>query len=102
VRVAKGSLVRLHQNRRAAAQDLFYDGQRARVASVYCDVDGNTHVAVVLTDDTAAALHEWYGRLLYFAPDELSPLDSEPPDPYLDSYGAGNSGSHHHSKENGS
>jgi hypothetical protein len=80
VRVAKGSLVRLRPNRRADAQDLFYDGQQARVTSVYSDVDDNTHVAVVLTDDPAADLHEWYGRFLYFAPDELQPLALEPAD----------------------
>jgi hypothetical protein len=80
VRVTKGTLVRLHPSRRADAQDLFYDGQRARVTSVYSDVDDNTHVAVVLTDDPAADLHEWYGRFLYFAPDELQPLDPDPAD----------------------
>jgi hypothetical protein len=31
-------------------------------------------VAVTLVDDPAAELHEWYGRHLYFAPDELEPL----------------------------
>ena len=30
--------------------------------------------AVVVDDDPAADLHEWYGRYLYFAPDELEPL----------------------------
>ena len=38
------------------------------------DVDGETHVAVILVDDPAADLHDWYGRYLYFAPDELEPL----------------------------
>jgi hypothetical protein len=33
-----------------------------------------SHVAVVLADDPAADLHEWYGRYLYFAPDELEPM----------------------------
>jgi hypothetical protein len=42
------------------------------------DVDDQLHVAVVLVDDPAADLHEWYGRYLYFAPDELEPLGSEP------------------------
>jgi hypothetical protein len=31
----------------------------------------------VLLDDPAAEMHEWYGRFLYFAPDEVEPL---PPD----------------------
>jgi len=32
----------------------------------------------VLVDDPAADLHDWYGRYLYFAPDELEPLAPEP------------------------
>ena len=36
-----------------------------------------THVAVVLADDPAADLHDWYGRYWYFAPDELEPLPAE-------------------------
>ena len=28
----------------------------------------------MLVDDPAADLHDWYGRYLYFAPDELEPL----------------------------
>jgi hypothetical protein len=75
VEVAKGSLVRLRPSRRADAQDLFFAGQVATVSAVYFDVDGETHVAVVLVDDPAADLHEWYGRYLYFSPDEIEPLD---------------------------
>ncbi len=74
VRVTRGSHVRLHPSRRADAQDLFYSGKTARVTSVHEDVDGNQHVAVVVDDDPAADLHEWYGRYLYFAPDEVEPL----------------------------
>jgi hypothetical protein len=74
VEVRSGSLVRLHPSRRADAQDLFYAGQLARVTAVLSDVDGATHVAVVLADDPGADLHEWYGRYLYFAPDELEPM----------------------------
>jgi hypothetical protein len=73
-RVARGSLVRLHPSRRADAQDMFLGGQRARVSGVHVDLDGETHVAVTLLDDPAAELHDWYGRYLYFAPDELEPL----------------------------
>lgn len=75
VPVRKGSRVRLHPSRRADAQDLFVDGRSARVVSVHEDVDGQAHVGVVLDDDPAAELHEWFGRYLYFAPDELEPLD---------------------------
>jgi hypothetical protein len=73
-RVARGSRVRLHPSRRADAQDMFLTGQEARVSAVHVDLDGETHVAVVLVDDPAAELHDWYGRYLYFAPDELVPL----------------------------
>jgi len=75
VRVGQGSLVRVHPNRRADAQDLFFAGQVARVTAVVSDVDGGTHVALVLVDDPAADLHDWYGRYFYFAPDELEPLE---------------------------
>ncbi|KAA0022207.1 hypothetical protein [Antrihabitans cavernicola] len=74
VLVAKGTMVRLRPSRRADAQDLFYAGQIAKVATVHADVDGDTHVGVVLVDDPAGELHEWYGRYLYFAPDEVQPL----------------------------
>jgi hypothetical protein len=76
VRVSRGSRVRLHPARRADAQDLFVAGKTARVTSVHEDVDGNQHVAVVVDDDPAADLHEWYGRYLYFAPDEVEPLET--------------------------
>jgi hypothetical protein len=74
VSVSKGSLVRVHPARRADAQDLFFADQVARVTAVLSDVDGSVHVALVLVDDPAADLHDWYGRYLYFAPDELEPL----------------------------
>ncbi|MGH3560246.1 MAG: hypothetical protein ACRDTN_00130 [Mycobacterium sp.] len=74
VRVARGSQVRLHPARRADAQDLFVSGKTARVTSVHEDVDGRQHVGVVVDDDPAADLHDWYGRYLYFAPDEVEPL----------------------------
>ncbi|WP_335932718.1 hypothetical protein [Streptomyces sp. PTD5-9] len=74
VRVARDSLVRVRPSRRADAQDLFFAGRVARVTNVLRDVDGGTHVALLLVDDPAADLHDWYGRSLYFAPDELEPL----------------------------
>ena len=74
VRVTRGSRVRLRPSRRADAQDLFFADRIARVTSVHEDVDGDQHVGVVLEDDPAADLHEWYGRYLYFAPDEVEPL----------------------------
>jgi hypothetical protein len=76
MRVSRGSRVRLHPSRRADAQDLFFSGKTARVTSVHEDVDGNQHVGVVVDDDPAADLHDWYGRYLYFAPDEVEPLET--------------------------
>jgi hypothetical protein len=74
VRIARGSLVRVHPSRRADAQDLFFADQVARVGAVLSDVDGEVHVALVLVDDPAAELHEEAGRYFYFGPDELEPL----------------------------
>jgi hypothetical protein len=72
--IRKGSLVRLNPRRRADAQDLFYADQLARVTAIHRDLDDETHVAVILVDDPAADLHDWYGRYLYFSPDEVVPL----------------------------
>lgn len=72
--IRKGSLVRLNPRRRADAQDVFYADQLARVTAIHRDLDDETHVAVVLVDDPAADLHDWYGRYLYFSPDEVVPL----------------------------
>ena len=77
VRVTRGSYVRVEPRRRADAQDLFFAGQVARVTAVLSDVDGGVHVALVLVDDPAADLHDWYGRYWYFAPDEIRPLPFE-------------------------
>ena len=57
-RVAPGQPRPAPPARRADAQDLFFAGQVGRVTAVLCDVDGETHVAVVLVDDPAADLHE--------------------------------------------
>jgi hypothetical protein len=72
--IRKGSLVKLNPRRRADAQDLFYADQLARVTAIHRDLDDETHVAVVLVDDPAGDLHDWYGRYLYFSPDEVVPL----------------------------
>jgi hypothetical protein len=79
VRVARGSRVRLRPRRNADAQDIFVAGKVARVTSVHEDVEGNKHVGVVVDDDPAAELHDWYGRYLYFSPDEIQPLEAEQP-----------------------
>ena len=73
--VGKGSRVLLRPLRRADAQDIFVNGRPARVEKILRDVDGETHVAVTLEDDPARDLHQWYGRYLYFSPDEVVPLE---------------------------
>jgi len=74
VAVAKGSRVLLRPSRRADAQDLFLAGLTAVVTRVYFDVDGGTHVAVVLEDDPASDLYGATGRFYYFGPEEIKPL----------------------------
>jgi hypothetical protein len=74
--VSKNSRVRLRPNRRADAHDMFLAGQVAIVRRIDLDVDGETHVAVLLEDDPAADLHDWHGRYYYFSPDEIEPLTS--------------------------
>ncbi|MDP9240335.1 MAG: hypothetical protein M3O55_06800 [Actinomycetota bacterium] len=91
VDVAKGSRVRLRPNRRADAQDLFIADRTAIVTKVYSDVDGNTHVAVVLEDDEMSEIHDWYGRYYYFAPDELEPLNPRSSAGHPDQQGGGGS-----------
>ncbi|MEV5147707.1 hypothetical protein AB0L14_25780 [Streptomyces sp. NPDC052727] len=80
VPVGGGSRVRLRPRGRGAdAQDMFLAGRTARVAAVFHDVDGSTHLAVTVDDDPAAELHGWYGRFHYFRPDEVESLG--PPAP---------------------
>ena len=76
VRVARGSRVIMQPGaRRADAQDLFLSGREAVVEAVLTDVDGQVHLAVTPADDPAADLQRSHGRFLYFAPDEVTPLD---------------------------
>jgi hypothetical protein len=78
--VGRGWLVRLHPSvaqRRADAQDMFLEGRTAVVDHLRFDVDGQTYLAVNLSDDENADLHAATGRFLYFSPDEVQPL--EPP-----------------------
>jgi hypothetical protein len=76
VRVGRGSRVLMQPGaRRADAQDLFLAGREAIVEAVLQDVDGQVHLAVTPSDDPAADLQRNHGRFLYFAPDEVVPLD---------------------------
>jgi hypothetical protein len=83
VRVAAGSRVRLRPSRRADAQDIFFAGKTARVTSVHEDVDGERHVGVIVEGDPAAEMPDEYGRYLYFAPDEIEPLDTQDVSPTI-------------------
>jgi len=75
VEVHKGSKVTLRPgHRRTDAQDIFLVDRVATVEGVFSDVDGDHHVAVTLDDDPAAELHQWYGRYMYFHPDEVEPV----------------------------
>jgi hypothetical protein len=76
IRIARGSKVRMRPgSRRADAQDLFLIGREAQVEAVLYDVDGQVHVAVSPASDPVAELQASHGRFLYFAPDELEPID---------------------------
>jgi hypothetical protein len=75
-RIARGSRVLMQPGtRRADAQDLFLAGREAIVEAVLHDVDGQVHLAVTPADDPAADLNRNHGRFLYFAPDEVRPLE---------------------------
>jgi hypothetical protein len=72
VRVARGSRVVLRpRDRSADIQDMFVRGRTARVEAVFTDADDRRYLAVTLEDDPAAELHQWYGRYLYFSPEEV-------------------------------
>ena len=65
-------------SRRDDAQDLFLIGREAIVEAVLHDVDGHVHVAVSPTSDPLADLQRNHGRFLYFAPDEIEPVETAP------------------------
>jgi hypothetical protein len=74
--VRRGTRVILRPGvRRADAYDLFLAGRTATVAAVLRDVDGHEHLAVTVDDDPGADLKTAHGRYLYFAPDEVEPLE---------------------------
>ncbi|MDQ2866241.1 MAG: hypothetical protein M3R51_08440 [Candidatus Eremiobacteraeota bacterium] len=74
VLVQKGSRVRLCPSRRADVWDTFLNGKTARVKGVYEDFERRHYVAVSVDDDPASDMHDWYGRSLFFYPDEIEPL----------------------------
>ena len=74
--VARGSRVRLRPQARADAQDMFLDGRVARVEAVHCDVDARRYLAVSIVDEPAMTLEGGHLRYLYFAPEEVEPLEA--------------------------
>ncbi|MFF4536399.1 hypothetical protein [Streptomyces aureus] len=73
--VRAGSRVRLTPGaRRSDAQDAFLRGRHATVEAVVGDLDGETHLAVVVDDDPGTDVRRAQGRFLYFRPDEVAPL----------------------------
>ncbi len=75
VSLRRGVQVRLRPgSKRADAQDMFLDGRLAHVEAVLNDVDGHTHLAVALDDLVADGVNP-HGRFLYFAPDEVEPIE---------------------------
>lgn len=73
-KVAKGSMVRLHPKRRADVWDAFLEDKLATVRAIHQDVENQMYVAVTVDDDPASDLHDWYGRALFFYPDEVEPV----------------------------
>jgi hypothetical protein len=72
--VARGSAVRLRPSGHGSdAQDMFLEGRMATVEAVLFDVDGGTHLAVALNDLLEGGYNP-HGRFLYFAPDEVEPV----------------------------
>ncbi len=74
IKIAKGSAVRLHPKRRADVWDTFLENRLATVRAVHQDFENQMYVAVTVNDDPASELHDWYGRSLFFYPDEVEPL----------------------------
>ncbi len=74
IRIERGSAVRLHPKGRADVWDMFLEDKLATVAGVHTDFDERTYVAVTVDDDPATEFHQWYGRSLFFSPEEVEPV----------------------------
>ena len=77
-KICKGSIVRLHPKRRADAWDMFLENKLATVRAIHQDVENQLYVAVTVDDDPASEFHHWYGRSLFFYPDEVEPAAMAP------------------------
>ncbi|MDQ6825525.1 MAG: hypothetical protein M3007_08710 [Candidatus Eremiobacteraeota bacterium] len=76
-KIETGSRVRLRPVRKADVWDTFLEGKTAKVAGVYEDLESQKYVAVTVDDDPASDMHDWYGRYMYFFPNEIEPLEDD-------------------------
>lgn len=75
-KIETGSRVRLRPVRRADVWDMFLDGKTARVTGVFEDLENQHYLAVTVDDDPANEMHDWYGRYLYFYPNEVEAMET--------------------------
>ena len=72
-----GARVRLHPRRSADILDIALSGKHAIIESVEQDLEGQTHLAVVLEDDPGRDLGMMRqpGHRFFFGPEEVEPLE---------------------------
>ena len=78
IEVGKGTRVRLNPTPQGRRPGLLPRRPHAVVAGIFHDVDGDVHSRSSLDDDPAAEFHEWYGRYMYFHPEEVEVLEEAP------------------------
>lgn len=81
VELAKGSRVLLWPRPGGDVMDLALRGKVAFVEAIEQDYEGEVHLAVTLEDDPGRDLGEAniLGHRFFFSPEEIEPLDVEPP-----------------------
>ena len=78
VAVGAGAKVVLRPGaRRSDAQDMFLAGKVADVQAVFSDLESKQFLAVTLEGDPGADIQVENGRFLYFAADEVEPVNGE-------------------------
>ncbi len=81
VELAKGSRVLLWPRPGGDVMDIALRGKVAFVEAIEQDYEGEVHLAVTLEDDPGRDLGEAniLGHRFFFSPEEIEPLDVEPP-----------------------
>jgi hypothetical protein len=76
VEVKAGDRVRLWPQKSADIMDMALKGKVAVVEAIECDLDNQTHVAVVIEDDPGRDLGmlRQPGHRFFFSPEEIEPL----------------------------